>query len=149
MFELDDITKQWKEDSIINDMALDTASQDGARFHAKYLEMLSVTKLRLKREEAKLDILLKEKWLWYQGRLDKDTIDRYGWEYDPFDGCNKPLKGDMDRYYNADPHIQEATAKVEYVKTIKETLEEIVSQLRWRHQTIRNIIEWKKFTSGI
>ena len=25
-----------------------------------------------------------------------------GWEYDPFGGLNKPLKGDMNYYYDAD-----------------------------------------------
>ena len=28
------------------------------------------------------------------------------------------------------------------------TLEEIMNNIRWRHSTIKNMIDWRRFTSG-
>jgi len=59
------------------------------------------------------------------------------------------LKGDMDYYYDSDPIIQEAQAKIEYLKEVCDTTKEILENIKWRHQNIKNMIEWRKFTSGI
>ena len=55
----------------------------------------------------------------------------------------------MDYYYDSDPVIQEAQARIEYLKEVVDTLKEIIDNIKWRHQTIKNMIEWRKFTSGI
>jgi c-di-GMP-related signal transduction protein len=147
MLNLEDVLKMWAKDSEIDDIRLDEASKKTASLHAKYLEMLSVTKLQLKRRDMDFKILLKNKWLWYNGKMTKDQIDELGWEYDALNGL-KILKGEMDYYYDADPHIQEAQAKIDYLKTLIETLEEIINNIRWRHSTIKNMIDWRKFESG-
>ena len=147
MLNLEDVLKMWAKDSEIDDIRLDEASKKTASLHAKYLEMLSVTKLQLKRRDMDFKVLLKNKWLWYNGKMPKDQIDQLGWEYDALNGL-KVLKGEMDYYYDFDPHIQEAQAKIDYLKTLIETLEEIINTIRWRHSTIKNMIDWRKFESG-
>ena len=147
MLNLEDILKMWAKDSEIDDLRLDEASKKTASLHAKYLEMLSVTKLQLKRKDMEFKVLLKNKWLWYNGKMPKDQMDQLGWEYDALNGL-KILKGEMDYYYNADPHIQEMQAKIDYIKTLIETLEEIINNIRWRHSTIKNMIDWRRFESG-
>ena len=52
------------------------------------------------------------------------------------------------RFLSSDPHIQEAQAKMDYLKSVVETLEEIINTLRWRHSTIKNMIDWRRFESG-
>jgi hypothetical protein len=54
----------------------------------------------------------------------------------------------MDHYYDSDKEIQQSEEKITYFKTLVETLQEIVETLRWRHQTIGNIIKWKQFEAG-
>jgi hypothetical protein len=54
----------------------------------------------------------------------------------------------MEYYYDSDTEIQKSEEKITYYKTIVETLQEIVESIRWRHQTISNIIKWKQFESG-
>ncbi|NDH06682.1 hypothetical protein EBX93_12305 [bacterium] len=34
-------------------------------------------------------------------------------------------------------------------ETLVETLQEILDSVKWRHSHIKNMIEWKKFTSGV
>jgi|TARA_B110000977_G_scaffold102417_1_gene133924 hypothetical protein len=148
MLNLDDILAMWKKDTPIDEMHLDDASRDGAKLHAKYLELLMTTKLQKQRQESKLKLVLRDKWLWYNGKMTKSQMDDKGWSYDPFNGLAKPLKGEMDYYYNSDPEILKIHDTIEYYKTLIDTLDEIMQNIKWRHQTIKNMIEWRKFTSG-
>lgn len=147
MLDLESILNEWKDDSVIGSHKLDDVSQQTPALHAKYLAYLSLTKLQLKRAENKQMELLKQKWLYYNGKMDEAELKATGWDLDPFNGL-KILKGDMEYYYNADPEIQRSTEKVEYLKTIISTLTEIVDNLKWRHQTIGNMIRWRQFEAG-
>ncbi len=138
----------WKEDSIIDNLKLDDTTIRMARVHSKYLELITIAKMRRKKKDLDYKTLLKDKWLYYNGKLSKEEIDIYKWEYDPFGGLNKPLKGDMNYYYDADTDIQKAQAALEYDKVLIETLEEIMNTIRWRHQNIGNIIKWRSFEAG-
>jgi len=149
MLNIENILEMWKKDADIDEMNLDDASKDAARLHAKYLELLMTTKLQYQRNEYKLKSLLKEKWLYYNGKMSKEQIDEKGWPYDPFNGLAKPLKGEMDYYYNSDPDIMALNEKIEYLKTVIDTLDEILQNVKWRHQTIKNMIDWRRFTSGV
>lgn len=144
--DLKQILKAWEEDSkIIQDLS--EASRNTPQLHSKYLSLLADAKLQLKRTEFKQKQLLKLKWLYYNGKMSKEEIDEQGWEYDPFNGL-KVLKGEMDYYYDSDPEIQRSEEKVQYWKTLIDTLSEIINNVNWRHQTISNIIKWKNFESG-
>lgn len=147
MLDLQSILEQWQQDCVIDNSRLDEVSRDTPKLHAKYLQFLSLAKLQVKRAEASQKILLKDKWLYYNGKMDKETIEEKGWNYDPFNGL-KVLKGEMDYYYDSDPEIQKSEEKIQYYKTIVETLTEIVDSLKWRHQTVGNIIRWKQFEAG-
>ncbi len=143
---LEDILQQWEEDCQIGHR-LDEASLSTPKLHSKYLNYLTQAKLILKRTEAQQATLLRDKFLWYNGKLSQEDIDRYGWAPDPFDGL-KMMKQDMNYYYESDKEIQESEAKITYYKTLLETLKEIMDVLKWRHQTVRNIIEIRKFEAG-
>ena len=148
MLNIDTILEMWKKDSEINEMHLDDASRETAKLHAKYLELLMTTKLQKQRKESQLKLLLKDKWLWYNGKMPKSRMDELGWSYDPFNGLAKPLKGEMEYYYNSDPEIMKIDDQIKYINTLIETIETIMENVKWRHQTIKNMIDWRKFTSG-
>ena len=146
---IEQVLEMWKEDSIIDDLKLDDTTIRMARIHSKYLELITIAKIRRKKKDLDYKTLLKNKWLYYNGKLSKEEIDIYKWEYDPFGGLNKPLKGDMNYYYDSDTDIQKAQAALEYDKVLIETLDEIMNTIRWRHQNIGNIIKWRAFESGV
>ena len=148
MNNLEDILEMWKKDSVIDDMNLDETSRQSAKLHGKYLELLSVHRIRLKKAELDFKVLLKDKWLHYNGKMSKEDMDSRGWDYDPLGGLTV-LKGDMDYYYDSDPIIQKAQTKIKYLEEVVDTLKEILENIKWRHQNIKNMIEWRKFTSGI
>jgi hypothetical protein len=146
MIDLKSVLAQWAEDNTIG-IHLDEDSRRTPLLHAKYLELLSNAKLLLKRAEFSQKTLLKQKWLYYNGKMDQEEVVELGWNPDPFNGL-KILKGELEYYYDADPEIQKSEEKIQYYKTLVETLTEIVSNITWRHQTIGNIIRWKQFESG-
>jgi hypothetical protein len=95
-----------------------------------------------------MDDLRKDKWMWFNGKMTKEEMDAKGWAYDPWNGMTRPLKCDMDMFYNTDPDISKLMSIIEYQKTIVETLQEILDNIRWRHTNIKNIIEHRKFVAG-
>ena len=147
MIDLKSIHEMWAKDCIIDSNELDKSSREQPLLHAKYLELLSTYKLQLKRAEFQQKTLLKQKWLYYNGKMDHETLQELGWEVDPFNGL-KILKGELDYYYDSDPEIQKSEEKIQYYKTVIDTLTDIINNLNWRHQTISNIIKWKQFESG-
>ena len=147
MIDLKEILEDWKSDCEISEVHLDESSRKVPLLHSKYLEKLMNAKLQLKRYEFAQKILLKQKWLYYNGKMDQGEIEKLEWDPDPFDGL-KVLKGEMDYYYDSDPEIKKSEEKLEYYKTLVDTLSEIIDNLRWRHQTISNMIKWKVFEAG-
>ena len=79
--------------------------------------------------------------------MSRDKIEEKNWDYDPFDGLTV-LKSDYDKFTGADKEIQDLNDKLEYLRVTVDVLSDIVSQITWRHQTIKNIIEWRKFMAG-
>ena len=147
MLELNSILTMWEEDCKIDGMKLDTVSSETPTLHAKYLRLLTEAKLQLKRVEFKQKTLLKEKWLYYNGKMSQEELKEKGWNPDPFNGL-KVMKGEMEHYYDSDPEIQKSEELIEYWKTTRDTLIDIVDSIKWRHQTIRNMISWRQFESG-
>jgi len=147
MIDLKSIHEMWAKDCVIDSNELDKSSREQPILHAKYLELLSTYKLHMKRAEFQQKTLLKQKWLYYNGKMDHETLQELGWEVDPFNGL-KILKGELDYYYDSDPEIQKSEEKIQYYKTVIDTLTDIINNINWRHQTISNIIKWKQFESG-
>jgi len=148
MIELDQVLAEWKVDSEIPYNQYEQVSQATPTLHAKYLEYLSLTKLRLKKAEFQQKHLLKDKWMYYEGKLSQEELNEKGWKFDPFDGHNITTKANKEHYYETDIDIQKSEEKIVYLKTLIETLTEIVDNLKWRHQTVGNIIRWRQFSSG-
>jgi|TARA_R110002153_G_scaffold16926_9_gene59332 hypothetical protein len=149
MMSLNDILESWKKDSVIDDSALDEDTVKTSKLHAKYLEIYSLSKLQLRKKEFDLEKIKKDKWLYYTGKMTKSDMDARGWAYDPFQGMSKPLKSEMSMYYETDEDLVKVKAGIDYQKSIIDTLEEIMNNIRWRHSHIKNIIEFRKFTSGM
>jgi hypothetical protein len=147
MYNIEEIMEMWKKDSEIDRLKLDESSRVTPNLHAKYLEMLTKTKLEKKFLEGQLDVMFKNKWLYYSGKMDVDQVRKLGWDPDPTNGL-RVLKGDMDYFYRSDSDMQKLNSKIDLAQAIIETLEEIINNLRWRHSTIKNMIDWHRFTNG-
>lgn len=147
MLNLEQILEEWSKDNHIDNNHLDTSSIESAKIHSKYLKHLTIAKLQLKKQEHLQKTLLRDKFLYYNGKLSYEEIQERGWAFDPFNGL-KVMKNELDYYYNSDIDIQKSEEKIVYYKTMVDTLTEILDTIRWRHQVISNIIKWKIFEGG-
>ena len=144
---LEELRNEWSKDCEIDDIELDKSSLEVPKLHAKYQEYLTNNILSLKNLEFQYNTLLKNKWLWYNGKMSQEQLKELGWEDDPFDGL-KVMKNDMQIWYNADTDLQKLNGKVAYQKIVIDFLKECMQNITWRHQTIRNTIDWRKFMAG-
>jgi len=144
---LDEIKLQWEKDCEVDDIELDKSSLEVPKLHAKYSDMLSSKILLLKKYNQDYNELLKYKWLWYTGKLDDDQIQKFGWQTDPFDGL-KIMKNDFNYFFNADNDLKTLKGKIEYLEVTVDFLKRCMDNITWRHQTIKNTIEWRKFMAG-
>lgn len=145
---VESILEMWKSDCIIDSASLEGTTMKNAILHQKYLDLLTHTKLRLRRKESELKILEKDKFLYYSGKMTREEMDDRGWAYDPFGPGIKPLKSDISFWYDADKDIQEAKMTIDYLKAMFDALAEILENVKWRHQHIKNIIDIRKFEAG-
>ena len=143
---LEKIQEEWAKDCVIDKIAMDKASLETPKLHSKYLDELSSKRLNYKKYEVEYNILLKKKWLWYTDKLSKEEIDELGWSYDPFVG-HKVLKAYYNYYFNADKDLTDLKLKLEYLTECIDVLKDILNILTWRHQSIKNAIDWLKFTN--
>ena len=144
---LDDLKAEWKVDCEIDDIELDKSSLEVPKLHAKYSEYLTDAVIAQKNLQFQYNTLLKDKWLYFNGKMDDDTIKEKGWNPDPFDGL-KIMKNDMQIFFNADKDLQKLNAQTEYQQIQIDFLKRCMENITWRHQTIKNTIEWRKFMAG-
>ena len=144
---LDDLEAEWKSDCEIDDIELDKSSLEIPRLHAKYSEYLTDAVVAQKNIQFQYNTLLKDKWLWFNGKMDENRIKELGWSDDPFDGLNI-MKNDMQVFFNADTDLQKLSAQLELANIRINFLKECMQNITWRHQTIKNTIDWRKFMAG-
>jgi len=138
---LDEIQAQADKDLVIDDTELDTESLKTPILHNKYLQYYNKFNLLLKKSQWEEKTLQREKWEYYTGKSDPEV-----YKEKPFD--LKVLKNDVHIYINADEDIQKIQAKIIYQEAIVNYLEQILRMINNRSFTIKNAIEWRRFTSG-
>ena len=138
---LEEIQELADKDLKINDMEYDLESIKTPQLHNKYMKFLNKFKLQLSIAENELYKIKRSKWEYYTCKADPEV-----YKEKPFD--LKILRQDVDKYIDSDIELQKAKQKVDYLNTIVDYLDRTIRQISNRTFTIKNAIEWKKFTSG-
>tara|TARA_B110000285_G_C14880573_1_gene493683 strand:+ start:257 stop:685 length:429 start_codon:yes stop_codon:yes gene_type:complete len=138
---LEELQAEADKDLVIDDTELDTESLKTPILHNKYLQYYNKFNLLLKKTQWEERTLNREKWEYYTGKSDPSV-----YKDKPFD--LKVLKADVHIYINSDDELQKIQAKVVYQEAIVYYLEQILKIITNRSFTIKNAIEWRRFTSG-
>ena len=139
--DLEKLQEQADKDLKINDTELDLESLKTPQLHNQYMKHLTKYKLMLSRAETEYNIMKKEKWEYYTGKADASV-----YAEKPFD--LKILRTDIDKYLDSDIDLQKQKQKVDYLDTTVDFLDRTIRQIGNRGFTIKNAIDWRKFTSG-
>ena len=138
---LEELQAEADKDLVIDDTELDTESLKTPILHNKYLQYYNKFNLLLKKSQWEERTLNREKWEYYTGKSDPSV-----YKEKPFD--LKVLKADVHIYISSDDDLQKIQAKVVYQEAIVYYLEQILKIINNRSFTIKNAIEWRRFTSG-
>ena len=139
--DLEQLQQLVDKDLKINYTELDLESLKTPQLHNQYMKHLTKFKLMLSRSESEYNILKRNKWEYYTGKSDASV-----YAEKPFD--LKILRTDIDKYLEADDELQKAKQKIDYLSTTVDFLDRTVRQISNRTFTIKNAIDWRKFTSG-
>ena len=139
--DLEKLQEQADKDLKINNTELDLESLKTPQLHNQYMKHLTKYKLMLSRAETEYNTLKREKWEYYTGKADASV-----YAEKPFD--LKILRTDIDKYLDSDEDLQKQKQKVDYLNTTVDFLDRTIRQIGNRGFTIKNAIDWRKFTSG-
>ena len=139
--DLETLQEQVDKDLKINDTELDLESLKTPQLHNKYMKHYTKFKLMLTRAETDYSQVKRQKWEYYTGKADASV-----YAEKPFD--LKVLRTDVDKYIESDEEMIKAKQKVEYLQAVVDYLDKTLRQITNRTFTIKNAIDWRKFTSG-
>jgi len=139
--DLEQLQLEADKDLKINDTELDLESLKTPQLHNKWMKHYTKFKLLLTRTEDELRTMKRDKWEYYTGKADPSV-----YQAKPFD--LKIMRTDIDKYLEADEDIQKLTQKVAYLITVVDFLDKTIRVIVNRTYTIKNAIEWRRFTSG-
>ena len=139
--DLEKLQEQVDKDLKLNETELDLESLKTPQLHNKYMKHLTTFKLMLSKAESELHTLKRQKWEYYTGKADASV-----YAEKPFD--LKVLRTDVDKYIESDDELIKAKQKKEYLTTVVDYLDKTIRQISNRGFTIKNAIDWRKFTSG-
>ena len=142
---IDELRNMATADLKMDKTELDIESMKTPQLHNKYLILFGDEKLILGKYTSDLNVLRRNKWLYYTGKLSREQLEDFGWE--PFD--LNILKTDIDKFMDADEDIILLSNKILLQKEKVSYLEGVVKIINNRQWSIRSSIDWLKFTQGV
>lgn len=139
--DLEQLQLEADKDLKINDTELDLESLKTPQLHNKYMKHYTKFRLLLTRTEDELRTMKRDKWEYYTGKADPSV-----YQAKPFD--LKIMRTDIDKYLEADEDLQRLSQKIAYLITVVDFLDKTIRVIVNRTYTIKNAIEWRRFTSG-
>ena len=142
--KIQELIDEWNKDCIIDKAKLDDESLKIPLLHSKYYNYFIQEKLILQKLESEYKKLELEKYEFYTMGHTEETKQK-GWKLPP---KGMVLKADVNMYIKADPDIIDLTTKISLVQEKINFLDSIIKSLQYRSYTIKNAIEFMKFTEG-
>ena len=141
---IDDIRQLVNKDMVMDETALDIESMKTPQLHNRYLIIFTDEKLILGKLKSDFNVLRKNKWLYYTGKLSQEQLDNFGW--DTFD--LNILKSDIDKFLDSDKEIITLANRILLQQEKVNYIENVIKIINNRQWNIRSAIDWLKFTNG-
>lgn len=134
--------KEAETDLEIDRSALDSESLRTPKIHNKWLKKLYARKDRLFALELKKKTLQKDKWLYYNGKADKDVYLKDG-------AFNlKIMKQDVPLFVDADEEYQKLEMRIHLIKQEIDFIQKTIEECNRRSFHITNALKALSFIHG-
>lgn len=142
--KINDIDAEWSIDCKIDKTSLDDEAIKVCELHNKYYKYYSQAKYEFKKLENYHKTLVKLKTDYYLGKLSDEDYSILKWPVN-----NKIiLKTDLQLHLDSDKHIQESLLQLCEQETVLNYLETIIKSVQNRNFSIKNAIDFLKWTQG-
>lgn len=142
--KLKQLMDESKTDITIDFLSLENEMARTPTLMSKWLTYYQIQRSKLTIVETEHKKLLALKSKFYMGKMDDDEREKYGW---PLEGT-KILKADLGMWMDSDDDIIKSKHKYELQTQIIQFIEKTIDQISEKKWTIKNYIEWKKWTEG-
>ena len=140
---LQDIMAQWEKDSQVDSTEPGKEIIRTPLLHSKYNRYLTTHMLSAKKCASELNKMKKLKWLYYNGKMDKEELARLGWEQFQF-----TLKSDISVYIDGDEDLNRIKQRQCYHEESAKYCENVMKELQSRTYQLRSFMEWERFIQG-
>lgn len=142
--EIDFLKSELKADAEIRNDMLDEESRKTPSLHAKWIGFLADERKQLSLLNKQFKKLEHQRTLYFLGKQSPEYIKNNGGAFQ-----YKLLKSDVPMWINQDSQIQDLQIAIEESEARIEFILEAVKSINSRGWTIKNIITWLQFSSGI
>lgn len=142
---LEEIQENWAIDSRIDRDDIATECIRVPSLHSKYLQELSVYRLKKQKMKTDFDVLRNLRCRYYQGKLSHAELTDNNW---PQWQEAKPLKTEMHDILNGDSIMILAANKLAYVDNIIYCLESILKSIASRSFDLKNFVAYSTLMAG-
>lgn len=142
---IDEILAGWKVDSEIDQFNLGKESIRFPKLHSKYLDIMVKHDLRVRATQKKYDVMYRDKYAYYTGKMSVDRLKELGWE--PFD-YKMGNKIEAGVYMNADKELQALVDIRVYHEKAVEACDKIIKAIMGISYHITNAINVEKMRNG-
>lgn len=142
---IENIMDLWSEDVKMDNVDLDTESLKIPNLHAKWLNILTKERQKLRRLTIKKQQLSKTLAEYYRGELNNPE-ELAEIKREPY--LKTVLKSEIHTYVDTDSDMIELNLRVSYQQEVVDVVEEIMKAINGRQWNIRNAIEWRKFSNA-
>ena len=140
---LEQIAEEWTRDSQMDTTEPGKEMVRIPILHNKYNKFLSAHNLAAKKTAIDLNKLRKLKWMYYNGKMTQEELEKYGWEQFPF-----TLKQDMNVYLDGDDDMAKLVAKKSYHEEAVSFCINVMKELSNRTWQLKEYMGWEKFIHG-
>lgn len=139
--KLEELQAEMEVDSKIDPNALDMASLEIPKIHAKWYRYFMDELRTMKLLDTEYKVLLKERTMYYLGTADDDK-----YKEEPLN--TKVIKVDLPLHLESDTHLSKNRLRFEMQKAKVDMIEQFIKQLNNRSFQINNAIKWREFQAG-
>lgn len=136
-----DLQQEWAKDTKLDKTALDEESINIPKLQSKYLNILSTERLLWKKLTRKKEEKIQQLTDYYNGFIDGRDIGREPWQ-------KTETKGSINKRVESDAEVLKIQALIDEKEEIVLFVKEVVTSLNFRNNTIKNTLDFMRWTQG-